>query len=111
MTTIRERATAALRAWVRSWEEGEHNRDAVQFGLPVDDGPTCDFDEKLIAAIVTEFGWRPIDTLPEADQLVLAKTYDKRRMIYRTHLLRSAMRADTPGHLRFPAVAWMEVPE
>lgn len=68
------------------------------------------------------FSWRPIETLPpdppaaspEAiakEALVFAKTADGRRMIWRPAFLRGAMKAGTPEHLQFPAIAWMPVPE
>lgn len=55
--------------------------------------------------------WRSMKTAPTDDTLILAATEDGRRMIFRGSILAGAMKASTPEHLRFPAVAWMPLPE
>lgn len=53
-------------------------------------------------------GWRPIKTLPAG--LVIAGTADGRIMIWRGEMLARNMDGPTPGHLQFPAIAWMPLP-
>ena len=55
--------------------------------------------------------WRSIKTAPKDDTLIIAACADGRRMIWRGAILAGAMRESTPEHLRFPAVAWMPLPE
>lgn len=101
--TVRERAIRALEAWVRAYQP-----------LPGTYGEVL-HDEVLVDAVAAEFGWRPIETLPEDDRLVLAKTADGRRMLWPTALLRGNLKRAAAGrepeHLKFPAVAWTEIPE
>jgi hypothetical protein len=60
--------------------------------------------------------WVPISFLPEGDYQVLASALptddhpEGRVMIWNTKLLRQAMSDDAPEHLRFPAIAWRQVP-
>ena len=54
--------------------------------------------------------WKPIIALPDDDTLVLAWVPDGRMMIWRTSMLRQALRERTPEHLQFPATHWRELP-
>lgn len=54
--------------------------------------------------------WKPITALPDDDKLVLAWTPDGRMMIWKSSLLRHALREQTPHHLQFSATHWRELP-
>jgi hypothetical protein len=91
LTTVRERAVAALTAWVEAWGDRE-----------------IEFDEALVDAIAAEFDWRPIATLGEAadEEYVLARTAKGTTMYWRVDLLSESVARE----LGFPATEWLRVP-
>ena len=71
----------------------------------------ADSVEWIIKSAIAQYNWawRRMNSLPKNGQ-VLAAAADGRIMIWDVNILRTAMTPGTPGHLQFPAVAWMPKP-
>ena len=86
---------------------------AMVFPDKADDDDLPLYDQQAIDTLraeVERLRWRGIESLPDDENIILAKTNDGRVMIYRGSILARNLRGPTPEHLRFPAVKWMPVP-
>ncbi len=67
-----------------------------------------------IMNINTMTEWKPIETMPKDDTLLLAATKDGRIMIWRGKFLADNLHRQSighePDHLAFPATHWMPLP-
>lgn len=67
-------------------------------------------DFAALIEMVERVQWRAIESLPDGDEMIIARTDDGRVMVWRANILARNLRGPTPEHLQFPATHWTNIP-